>query len=350
MKFANSIVTAGVTMAMLVSSASALAQDKPSVKVMGMPSSTGNIQKNMEQPFFENFEKNVGFPISATYSPLEATGIKEFDQLRVLKSGLFEIIALRLGQVSRDEPTILGMDLVGLNTDYKVARQVVDAYKPVLDARLQAKFDSKLLGVWPFGPQMIFCKPAISGLADLKGKKIRILDGVMAKFMEKVGAVPVTMAFGEVAQGLRLGTIDCAVTGPSSANSAGWPESATHAYPLGLQVAVQGYAMNMNAWKKLTADQQSKVVAAFNKLEKDIWAYSEELWSDGLRCNVGQEPCKTGKKYSMKLVPVAAKDLETVKAALAEISLPAWSEACDKVNPTCTKDWKASVGVKVGIR
>ena len=52
----------------------------------------------------------------------------------------------------------------------------------------------------------------------------------------------------------------------------------------------------------------------------------------------------------MKLVPVAAKDLETVKAALAEISLPAWSEACDKVNPTCTKDWKASVGVKVGIR
>ena len=30
--------------------------------------------------------------------------------------------------------------------------------------------------------------------------QLSILDGVMAKFMEKVGATPVTMAFGEVAQ------------------------------------------------------------------------------------------------------------------------------------------------------
>ena len=43
--------------------------------------------------------------------------------------------------------------------------------------------------------------PAIGGLSDLKGKKVRILDGVMAKVMEKIGATPVTMAFGEVSQG-----------------------------------------------------------------------------------------------------------------------------------------------------
>jgi TRAP-type transport system periplasmic protein len=341
-------VTAAALSAVLFASPHAAAQ--MTLKVMGMPAATGKIQKDIEQPFFEQLEKQVGFPVTATYSTLEATGVKEFDQLRVLRSGLFEIVALRLGQVSRDEPTILGMDLVGLNTDYKVARTVVDAYKPVLDARLQKQFNAKLLGVWPFGPQMIFCKPEISGLADLKGKKVRILDGVMAKFMEKVGATPVTMAFGEVSQGLKLGTIDCAVTGPSSANSAGWPESATHAYPLGLQVAVQGYAMNLAAWNKLSADQKSKMQAAFDNLEKRIWTYSEELWTDGLRCNVGQEPCTTGRKYNMKLVSVKPSDLQLVKDALAEISLPAWSEICDKLNPTCTADWKSTVGAKVGIK
>lgn len=320
------------------------------LKVMGMPASTGKIAKEVEKPFFDNLEQRVGFPIKASYAHLESTGVKEFDQLRVLRSGLFDIVALRMGQVSRDEPTILGMDLVGLNTDYKVARTVVDTYKPVLDARLQKQFNAKLLGVWPFGPQMIFCKPAISGLADLKGKKIRILDGVMAKFMEKVGATPVTMAFGEVAQGLKLGTIDCAVTGPSSANSAGWPESATHAYPLGLQVAVQGYAINLATWKKLSADQQSKMVAAFDRLEKDAWKTSEELWSDGLRCNVGQTPCTTGRTYSMKLVPVQPADLETVKSALREISLPAWSEVCDQKNPSCSADWKKTVGAAIGLK
>lgn len=342
-------MTAALLSLGILASPHALA-DKLNLKVMGMPSSTGKIAKDIEQPFFEQLEKHAGFPISASYVPLESTGVKEFDQLRVLRSGLFDVVALRLGQVSRDEPTILGMDLVGLNTDYKVARGVVDAYKPVLDARLQKRFNAKLLGVWPFGPQMIFCKPEISGLTDLKGKKVRILDGVMAKFMEKLGATPVTMAFGEVSQGLKLGTIDCAVTGPSSANSAGWPESATHAYPLGLQVAVQGYAINLATWNKLSADQKSKLEKAFDDLDKRIWAYSEELWTDGLRCNVGQEPCTTGRKYDMKLVPVKPSDLQLVKDALGEIALPAWSEICDKQNPSCTADWKKTVGAKVGVK
>lgn len=344
----SALIAACVLALGLGASAGASAQAL-NLKVMGMPAATGKIAKEIEKPFFDEFEKNLGFPIKAAYSHLEATGVKEFDQLRVLRSGLFEIVALRLGQVSRDEPTILGMDLVGLNTDYKVARTVVDAYKPVLDARLQQSFNAKLLGVWPFGPQMIFCKPAISGLADLKGKKVRILDGVMAKFMEKIGATPVTMAFGDVAQGLKLGTIDCAVTGPSSANSAGWPESATHAYPLGLQVAVQGYAINLSAWKKLSAEQQQKMVAAFDRLDQEIWKTSEELWTDGLRCNVGQSPCTTGRPYAMKLVPVQPADLEIVKAALREISLPAWSEICDQKNPSCTADWKKTVGARLGV-
>ncbi len=330
-------------------SAPAVAQETK-LRVMGMPLATGKIQKDKEQPFFENFAKTTGLPIVMDYKPLDSTGVKEFEQLRVLKSGLFDIVGLRLGQVSRDEPTILGLDLVGLNTDYKTARKVVEAYQGAVDLRLQDKFNTKLLGVWPFGPQIIFCKPAIASLEDLKGKKVRILDGVMAKFMEKIGATPVTMAFGEVSQGLKLGTIDCAVTGPSSANSAGWPESATHVYPLGLQVAVQGYGINMNAWKKLPPEQQGKLRVAIEKLNDDIWKYSEELWADGMRCNAGQDPCTTGKKYSLKTVKPTAKDLELMKSALQEIALPAWSELCEKSNPGCTETWKKMVGPVIGIK
>jgi len=343
-------LTAMAAVATATFCAPALAQDNTKLRVMGMPLATGKIQKEMEQPFFENFAKRTGIPIDMDYKPLDSTGVKEFEQLRVMKSGLFDIVGLRLGQVSRDEPTILGLDLVGLNTDYKVARKVVDAYKDAVDLRLQDRFNTKLLGVWPFGPQIIFCKPAITSLEDLKGKKVRILDGVMAKFMEKIGATPVTMAFGEVSQGLKLGTIDCAVTGPSSANSAGWPESATHVYPLGLQVAVQGYGINMTAWKKLPPDQQGKLRVAMEKLTDDIWKYSEELWADGMRCNAGQDPCTTGKKYALKTVKPTAKDLELMKSALKDIALPAWSELCEKSNPGCTDTWKRVVGPVVGLK
>lgn len=326
----------------------AKAQDVPKLKVMGMPLATGNIQKNREQPFFEKMKESIG--IEADYKVLDQTGIKEFEQLRIGKSGLFDIIGLRLGQVSRDEPTILGLDLVGLNTNYDTARKVVTAYQGIVGDRIEKQFGMKLLGVWPFGPQLIFCKPAIAGLSDLKGKKVRILDGVMAKVIEKIGGTPVTMAFGEVSQGLSLGTIDCAVTGPSSANSAGWPESATHVYPLALQVAVQGYAITNAAWNKLTPDQQVKLKSAIEKLTAEIWAYSKELWDDGMRCNAGQEPCTTGKKYALKSAEVKPADVEFVKQAVAEISFPAWAEACDKVNPGCSAAWKSAVGPIIGMK
>jgi TRAP-type transport system periplasmic protein len=343
-------ILASALTAILASSGSAQAQEPVKLRIMGMPLATGNIQKNREQPFFENMSARVGFPIEADYKVLDATGIKEFEQLRVARSGLFDIIGLRLAQISRDEPTILGLDLVGLNPDYDTAKKVVAAFqKPVAD-RLERQFNTKLLGVWPFGPQLIFCKPAIKGLADLKGLKVRVLDGVMAKFMERVGATPVTMAFGEVAQGLSLGTVDCAVTGPSSANSAGWPETVTHVYPLALQVAVQGYGISTATWNKLSADQKTKLQTGIEGLTNDIWTYSKELWDDAMRCNAGQDPCTTGRKYKLTTVQVQPADLELVKNAVKDISFPAWSEACDKVNPGCSAAWRASVGPIVGLK
>jgi TRAP-type transport system periplasmic protein len=350
MRRAVSILASAAFLATLGLSAPVQAQEPLKLRVMGMPLATGNIQKNREQPFFENLSARVGFPVEVDYKVLDATGIKEFEQLRVARSGLFDIIGLRLSQNSRDEPTILGLDLVGLNPDYDTARKVVAAFQAPVAERLEKQFNTKLLGVWPFGPQLIFCKPAIKGLADLKGLKVRILDGVMAKFMERVGATPVTMAFSEVSQGLSLGTIDCAVTGPSSANSAGWPESVTHVYPLALQVAVQGYGVSLQAWNKMTPDQQTKLKAGIETLTADIWGYSKELWDDAMRCNAGQDPCTTGKKYKLTTVPVQPQDLALVQSAVREISFPAWSENCDKVNPGCSEAWKKAVGPIIGLR
>ena len=333
-----------------LTSAPALAQETLKLRVMGMPLATGNIQKNREQPFFEKLSEKVGFPVEVDYKVLDATGIKEFEQLRVARSGLFDIIGLRLSQNSRDEPTILGLDLVGLNPDYETARKVVTAFQGPVGERFEKLFNIKLLGVWPFGPQLLFCKPAIKSLSDLKGLKVRILDGVMAKFMERVGATPVTMAFGEVSQGLSLGMIDCAVTGPSSANSAGWPESVTHVYPLALQVAVQGYGVNLQTWNKMTPDQRTKLQAGIEALTADIWTYSKELWDDAMRCNAGLDPCTTGKKYKLTTVAVQPQDLALVQSAVREISFPAWSESCDKVNPGCSELWKNTVGPIIGMK
>ncbi|HVJ74440.1 MAG TPA: TRAP transporter substrate-binding protein [Casimicrobiaceae bacterium] len=328
----------------------ALAQDKIKFKVIGQPLATGLVQKNKEQPFFETLAQKTGLPIEVDYKPIDTLGVKDTEQLRMMKSGLFEIVSLRVSQNSRDEPMLLGLDLVGQNPDYATARKTVAAWSETLDARLQQQFGVKLLGVWPFGPQVLFCKKPITKLADVKGLKVRVYDQSLAKFISSLGGTPVALSFPETHQSLSLGVVDCAITGPSSANSAGWPEVSTHQLPIGFQIALNGYAITLKSWNLLKPDQQATLKAAFDAQTEEVWKYSEELFRDAVNCNVGRDPCTTGKKFKLVDVPVSQADLDAVKGAVRDISLPAWAEICDQSNPGCSQKWKSTVGAAIGVR
>jgi TRAP-type C4-dicarboxylate transport system substrate-binding protein len=350
MSTARIVTTSVAFLALALTAPSVNAQQRVKLQVAGNLLATGLIQKNKEQPFFETLAEKTGLPIDVDYKPMDTTGIKDIEGLRVLRNGLFDVVTLRVAQVSRDEPFLLGLDIVGLASDYDVARQIVTAYREAFDRRLGERYNAKLLGLWPFGPQVVFCKPEISGLADLKGKKVRVYDQSLAKFIERIGGVPVTISFGETQQALSLGVVECAITGPSSANSAGWPEVTNYFMPIGFQIAFNAYAINLNSWKKFDASQQQKLLTAFKQLDDDIWAYSRHLFDDAVRCNVGQEPCTTVKKYNMKLVQVSDADRKLIRDAIGSVSLPAFSEVCDRSYPGCTVEWKKLLGQIAGVQ
>lgn len=326
------------------------AQERLKLKVIGQPLATGLIQKNKEQPFFEHFADKTGLPIDVDYKPIDTLGLKDTEQLRVMKSGLFDLVSLRVSQNSRDEPTLLGFDLVGASPDYATARKVSAAWFDTVDQRLQQQFKVKLLSLWPFGPQILFCKKPISKLSDIQGMKVRVYDQNLAKFIEMVGATPVPISFADTQQSLSLGVVDCAATGPSSANSAGWPEVTTHQLPLGFQVSINGYAISLKAWNSLKPDQQAKLQGAINTLTDDIWKYSEELFQDAVNCNAGKDPCTTGKKYKLTNVAVTPADVELLRSAVNTVSLPTWAQVCDKSNPGCSQKWKSQVAPVLGLK
>lgn len=323
--------------------------DTFSLRVLGQPVGSGLIQQQKEQPFFEALAETTGLDVTVEYLPVDVAGIPDTDGLRVLRSGLFDIVSIRGPQVSRDEPTVLGLDLVGLNSSFAAGRAHTDAFLSTVDARLQAQFNAKLLGVWPAGPQVIFCKPEIGGLSDLRGLKVRVGDQSAANFVAGLGATGVPMPFGETQPALSRGVVDCAITGPSSANSGGWPEATTTVLPIALQLAVNGYAINLAKWNSLSPDQQATLEGAVQAHVDAIWAFSEELYDDAMRCNTGQQPCERGTPYALSVVPVTDADLDLVKNALTETSLPVWAEQCNAVNPTCEADWRAQIGTQLGI-
>ena len=332
-----------------LSLANAAGADSISLRVLGQPVGSGLIQQQKEQPFFENLAERTGADISAEYLPVDVAGIPDTDGLRVLRSGLFDIVSIRGPQVSRDEPTILGLDLVGLNTSFSAGRAHTDAFLADVDARLQAQFNAKLLGVWPAGPQVIFCKPEITSLADMRGLRVRVGDQSAANFVAGLGATGVPLPFGETQPSLSRGVVDCAITGPSSANSGGWPEATTTVLPVALQLAINGYAINLNTWNRMSEEQQEALSSAVSAFVDEIWAFSEELYQDAMNCNTGRQPCERGTLYGLTEVPVQDSDLETVRRALTETSLPVWAQQCNAVNSGCEERWRATVGQVLGL-
>ena len=333
----------------LICLAQASFADTISLRVLGQPVGSGLIQQQKEQPFFESLAETAGLDAQVEYLPVDVAGIPDNDGMRVIRTGLFDIVSFRGPQVSRDEPTMLGLDLVGLNPTYEAGKTHTEAFLPVVDSAVQGRFNSKVLGVWPAGPQVIFCKPEIGGLADLEGLKVRVGDQSAAAFVGQFGATGIPLPFGEVQQSLARGVVDCAITGPSSANSAGWPEVTTTVLPIALQLAVNGYAINLDSWNKLDGEAQGKLQTAIDTLVDDVWAYSEELYVDAMNCNTGQEPCEHGTSYSLTSVPVSEADLKSVADALVGSSLPAWTQQCNAVRETCEAEWMDSVGAKLGL-
>jgi hypothetical protein len=116
--------------------------------------------------------------------------------------------------------------------------------------------------------------------------------------------------------------------------------------PVAFQLALNGYGMNLNSWNKLTPEDQVKLETAFDGLLEEIWTYSETLFDDAVRCNVGGEPCETGKPYDLKLVEITPEDRDMIANAVENISFPTWAEVCDKTNATCSASWQETVGAK----
>lgn len=314
------------------------------LRVAGSLSATGNIQSQKEQPFFEGLGERTGLPVSIAYQPIDLMDMDPEEGLELIRHGIVDIASLGIAVISKRDPFFLGLDVVGLTPDYDSARRVVAAYSAPMEAHLRDNYNAKLLGIWPFGPQVLFCKPEIDGLDDIGGLKVRVYDANLGAFVEKLGAIPVEIKFAEVQQALALNIVDCAITGPSSANTAGWVRETEVMMPLGFQIAFNAYAMNLDRWDALAPAEKEALSGAFDTYLDDVWIYSKELYDDALRCNVGGTPCSTVEPGDLRHVAVEKVDQDLVRNSLTTISLPAWSASCERQHAGCSEIWADTVG------
>ncbi|KAB0545998.1 TRAP transporter substrate-binding protein [Pseudomonas argentinensis] len=327
--------------------ASALADDASSVHFNVVGGGSHNYTfRAVERPFWtETLPANSGGSVTARLMGLSESGLKGPEMVRLLRAGAVEIGMGVFAFVAGDDAAFEGIDLPGMAADIATSRQIADAYKPVLEARMAERHGVKLLATVPYTAQVFFCRDAVNRLDDLKGRKVRVRGRNMADMVSALGASPVTLAFAEVVTAMQTGVIDCAVTGMGSGNAAKWYDVAAYVYDLPVDWSIGFYAMGLQRWQQLSPDMQRLLQAQAHVLEDALWTETARENRYALACNTGVSDCQIHHPAAMQ----ASAPTEDERARLREVVLRIANDWGERCGADCVQKWNATAGKAVGV-
>ncbi len=333
------------TAAAFALSATMALADTPTVfTAVGTWSSLTNFQKH-EQPFFDGLAEASDGAMVGKIQSQSGLGLKGFEIMRLVKNGVFDFAFGLPGYVAAENAIFEGADLSSLTQDIDTQRAVSEAYFDTLEAAFAEIYNAKLLMLYPFPSQTLWCNGAVNGMADLEGKKIRVYSTTLGDFVQGVGGTSVTVAFSEVIPALEKGVVDCAITGTMSAYTANWQQVATHAYTLRVGWGLAFGAMNMDKWNSLSAEQRAFMQGEIATLNDAMWAETATEDAVAISCITGGA-CDIGEAGSMTLVEPSAADLALRDKIATEVVLARWAERC---GAECAANWNATVGPILGL-
>lgn len=323
----------------------AQADDPIVIKGVGTWGSLTNYQKH-EGPFWnEKIAAATNGMITGDIKPQTELGLKGFEIMRLLKLGVYDYAYGLPGYVATENPVFEGADLSSVTQDIATQRKVAEAYFPTLEKAVAEIYNAKLLQLYPFPSQMLWCKGPINNIGDLKGKKIRVYATTLGDFVEGVGGTSVTVPFAEVIPALEKGVVDCGITGTMSAYKAKWYQVADHGYTMRVGWGLAFGAMNMDKWNDLGAEKQATLKTELDKLTNAMWEETAKEDAIALDCLSGKK-CEIGEKASMILVNPSDADLKVRDQIATDVILARWAERCGE---DCAKNWNASVGSIIGM-
>jgi TRAP-type C4-dicarboxylate transport system substrate-binding protein len=247
-----------------------------------------------------------------------------------------------------DAPELEGLDVPLLALSADEARAMVDAARPMVSDIYRDRFNSHVLAIAPYPPQVVFCNAEIANLGDLEGLKVRASGRMTAKLLEALGAEGVNVSFSEVPGALQKGVVDCAVTGAGSGYSAGWWEVSTHLLPIplgGWDSVVT--AINLDKWNGMSADNQTVLSDQIKSgFEEPAWASAQDALVNDIACLTGNGECPSGDARDMTLVEVTDADFTRARDILTAEVLPEWAE---RAGGDWAARWNDSVGKVVGV-
>lgn len=307
------------------------------------------LHKQYEAPFWgETLPAASNGDIEVALTTHNQMGLGLGDIYRLLGDGVYDV-AMTVGDYAvADAPELEGLDVPLLALSADEARAMTEAAKPMVAEIFANRFNSHVLAIAPYPPQIVFCNAEIASLSDMAGLKVRASGRMTAKFLEALGAEGVNVSFSEVPGALQKGVVDCAVTGAGSGYSAGWWEVSSHL----LTLPIGGWdpvvtAINMDKWNSMSAEHKALIESQIaENFEGPAWASAQNALSNDVACLTGTGECTSGDARDMVLVEASDADFAMAREALITQVLPEWA---DRAGDEWITKWNASVGEVVGV-
>ena len=307
------------------------------------------LHKQYEAPFWgTTFPEASGGDLTVELTTHNQMSLGLGDIYPLLGQGVYDVAMTVADYAVSDAPELEGLDVPLLALTADEARAMVDAARPMVSDIYRDRFNSHVLAIAPYPPQVVFCNHEITNLSDLEGLKIRASGRMTAKLLEALGAEGVNVSFSEVPGALQKGVVDCAVTGAGSGYSAGWWEVSTHLMPIplgGWDPVVT--AINLDKWNSLDAKTQELISTQVSSgFEEPAWASAQDALVNDIACLTGNGDCPSGDARSMTLVEVSDEDFARARDILTGEVLPEWAE---RAGAEWAARWNDSVGKAVGV-
>lgn len=337
----------------VVSTAGAQSLDFPPISFKILSGTLGTPGDILMKNAWKDVARESGGKVVVNVQSETELGLKGPEVYRLAKSGVAEVTSTALLYSGGDIPHNDGIDIQGLVQDVETLRKVADAWLPELKKAYATTVGVELIGVFPIVAQVMWCSMPMTGLDDLKGRKVRVSGIALGKLIGSLGAVPTTISFAEVVPSLQRNIIDCAVTGTTSGNLAKWPEVATHIYPLVTGWAVQGIYGNKKWWDGLNPKARTFVANRFNDMIEEGWGRAGLETNHGIWCSTGDSRCdinvplKPLQKYNMTFVPLKPEDKQRVLQVAEKVVTPDFAARCGR---DCAEAWTNTVGKVLGVK
>jgi TRAP-type C4-dicarboxylate transport system substrate-binding protein len=239
----------------------------------------GNFHTQNAIRFADEVKKATNGAVEITVKGGGQLGFKGPEHLRAVRDGLVPIADVLNIQQIGDEP-VLGTEgvpfLVGNAEELKVLHKHL---RPVYE-QVAAKNNQKILYMVPWPTQYLHMKVKHDTLDALKGIKVRVPDKGASDMLNAVGMAPVLIPWGETIPALASGAVAGVSTSAVSGVDGKFWEFLKYFYKTNHVWSSQMMNVNLDAWKKLTPEQQKAIEDLAAKMEPDFWATSIKADAD----------------------------------------------------------------------